>query len=351
MTIIHIDAIHKHYPGQASPALANVSLEIASGESVALFGPSGSGKSTLLKIIAGIETSNRGDILFDNKSILSVAPHRRGAVLMFQKPYLFPFLNVTANIGFGLKLKHVGQNEITRRVQQMLEVVGLLHAAQMMPSQLSGGQQQRVALARALITQPSVLMLDEPLSSLDSAVRIELQEVIRRIQHELSITMILVTHDLTEALSMSDRIAILLAGQVEAYGAPQDIYAHPPTRLAAQAVGVRTFLSGEQIGNSLHTQIGTLQVQINDRASAKTHRPAIFAIRPEHLRLQSLSAKNAIPVRVQDCIHRGEYQEYLVESQGQTFRARSEHSDYEIGETLWLVFPEAHLFEVSDSKV
>ena len=344
MTKIQLDAIYKTYPKQVTPALAGVTLDIATGESVALFGPSGSGKSTLLKIIAGIESCDAGDVRFDGKSILPVAAHTRGAVLMFQKAYLFPFLSVEANIGFGLKMKRVGRSETARQVQHMLELVGLPEMAQRMPSQLSGGQQQRVALARALITKPSVLMLDEPLSNLDSAVRVELQEVIRRIQRELGITMLLVTHELTEAMSMSDRMAILLSGRVEAYGTPSDIYTHPPTRAAAQAVGVRTFLAGELDGTCLQTAIGNLQVC----TTAGHPRSALFAIRPEHLQLQCEPSNNTVSVQVQDCVYRGEYMEYLVSMHSHSFRARSVQHTHRIGDAAWLSMPAQHLFEVTD---
>ncbi|MBW6474179.1 MAG: ABC transporter ATP-binding protein, partial [Anaerolineaceae bacterium] len=182
MTKIELVELKKTYPGSHQPVLNHLSLEIHSGELVALLGPSGSGKSTILKLITGLESPDEGQILFDGKSILPVAPNKRGAILMFQKAYLFPFLNVEENIGFGLKVQGANPETIRAEVKKMLNLIGLPGVEKRKPSQLSGGEQQRIALARALILQPKSMLLDEPLSSLDTEVRVNLQEAIRRIQ-------------------------------------------------------------------------------------------------------------------------------------------------------------------------
>lgn len=216
MTRIDVNNLTKHYPRQPAPAICDVSMTVEPGELLALLGPSGSGKSTILKLISGIEQPDQGDICLDGHSILHVSANRRGALMMFQKAYLFPFMSVSDNIAFGLKVKRVGRKTIQIKVAHMLELVELPGIERKYPHQLSGGEQQRVALARALITQPRVLLLDEPLSSLDTAVRLTLQEAIRRIQRDLGITAVLVTHDLSEAIAMSDRTALLLGGTVAA---------------------------------------------------------------------------------------------------------------------------------------
>ncbi len=182
MTTVTITSLYKTFPNASAPVLKDFSLSIHDGEMVALLGPSGSGKSTLLKLITGIERPDSGDILFDGASILNIAPNKRGAVLMFQKSYLFPFLTVEDNIGFGLKVQGAPPQTIRAEVKRMLGLIGLPGIEKRKVGQLSGGEGQRVALARALVTNPKLLLLDEPLSSLDTEVRLNLQEVIRNIQ-------------------------------------------------------------------------------------------------------------------------------------------------------------------------
>lgn len=327
----------------ATTVLDDVSLEIAAGTLVALLGPSGSGKSTILKLIAGIEAPDRGDIELDAVSILPVPAHQRNAVLMFQNAYLFPFLTVAENIAFGLRTRRVAKKQIRSEVARMLDLVELPGIEQRMPDQLSGGQQQRVALARALVVQPRVLLLDEPLSNLDPAIRGTLQQVIRRIQREFKLTTILVTHDLSEAISLSDRTAVLLAGKIAAYDTPDRVFARPPTRAAAQFVGVSTLLDGTLSNQTFASEIGSLQVTV----VAETPRSTTFAIRPEHLRLVNAAAFNTWAGVVEQQTYHGEFVEYLVRINHYQVRVKSYANDrYRCGDMALVHFPVEHLFEI-----
>ncbi|HEY1012821.1 MAG TPA: ABC transporter ATP-binding protein, partial [Herpetosiphonaceae bacterium] len=258
MSGIELDGLRKAYGRQQ--VLDGLTLAAAPGELLALLGPSGSGKSTILKLIAGIEEPDGGAILLGGADVAAVPAHRRGAVLLFQGAYLFPFLNVADNIGFGLKLRGVGRRERQAEAARMLELVELPGIESKYPRQLSGGQAQRVALARALVVRPRVLLLDEPLSNLDPPIRQALQDTIRRIQRELAVTTLLVTHDLGEAMAMADRIALLLAGNIEALGRPADLFHRPPTEAAARFVGVGAFLRGELRDGALATPAGSIPV-------------------------------------------------------------------------------------------
>lgn len=346
MTTVNITSITKTYPNQPAPVLKDFSLSVSDGEMVALLGPSGSGKSTLLKVITGIERPDSGDIQFDGSSILGIDPNKRSAVLMFQKAYLFPFLNVTENIGFGLRMQAVSPDVIRKEVKHMLDLIGLPGFERRKPAQLSGGEQQRVALARALITKPKLFLLDEPLSSLDTAVRLNLQEAIRNIQRELGITTILVTHDLGEAMSMSDRMALLLKGSVVAVESPESIFYRPPNVAAAQFVGVKTFLIGKQAKGQLETDHGILDLDCDPEKFCTT----TFAIRPEHIRVQKDEGKNTLPGVVKDCIFRGEFVEYQVVLDAMTITARMPMPAplYPQGEQVRVYLPAEHLFEVAE---
>jgi len=344
MTQINLISLTKRYPNQPAPVLKDFSLNVDNGEMVALLGPSGSGKSTLLKLITGIERPDAGDVQFDGVSILNIPPNKRGAVFMFQKSYLFPFQNVAENIGFGLKVKGAPPETIRAEVARMLELIGLPGTEKRKPAQLSGGEQQRVALARALVTSPKLLLLDEPLSSLDTEVRLNLQEAIRGIQRELGITTILVTHDLGEAMAMSDRLALLLNGEIVALDKPENLYHRPPSLAAAQFMGVSTFFNGRRAAGRLETPLGMLEIV----CGAEKACPATYAIRPEHIRIEKEAGANALTGRVVDCVFRGEYLEYQVAVGGMTVRARMPMpaSMFPHGEQVFVRLPKEHLFEV-----
>jgi len=335
MTTVNMISLSKTYPNQPAPVLKDFSLSIQDGEMIALLGPSGSGKSTLLKLITGIERPDRGDIQFDGVSILKVEPNKRGAVLMFQKSYLFPFLSVAENIGFGLKVQGVASDVIRAEVKRMLNLIGLPGIEKRKVGQLSGGEGQRVALARALVTNPKLLLLDEPLSSLDTEVRMNLQEGIRAIQRELGITTIFVTHDLGEAMAMSDRMALLLNGEIVALDKPETLFHRPPSMMAAKFMGVSTFINGDQF--TVKKEAGSLSQKI-------------FAIRPEHIRVQKEGCENSMQGVVSDCVFRGEYVEYQVTAAEMTVRARMPMPApmFPHGEQVYVKFPREYLFEVKE---
>lgn len=335
MTTVNILSLTKTYPKQSAPILKDFSLSVHDGEMVALLGPSGSGKSTLLKLITGIERPDSGDIQFDGASILNIPPNKRGAVLMFQKSYLFPFLTVEENIGFGLRVQGASSQTIRAEVKRMLDLIGLPGIERRRPGQLSGGEGQRVALARALVTNPKLLLLDEPLSSLDTEVRQNLQEAIRSIQRELGVTTIFVTHDLGEAMAMSDRMALLLNGEIVAVDKPEALYHRPCSVAAARFMGVSTFLSGDQL-------------PVRNEAGFSSQK--IFAIRPEHIRVQKDGCDQSMPGVVSDCVFRGEYVEYQVTVNGMSVRARMSMPApmFPHGAQVYVKFPREHLFEVQN---
>ena len=231
-------------------AVDDVSLEIGSGEFFSLLGPSGCGKTTTLRMIAGFERPDAGRIVIGDADVTEMPPHLRPVNTVFQSYALFPHLSVEQNVGFGLRFKSVSKDEGRRRVAEALELVRLGELGQRRPHQLSGGQQQRVALARALVLSPSVLLLDEPLGALDAKLRRELQVELKSIQREIGITFLYVTHDQEEALTMSDRLAVMAAGKVEQLGAPREVYERPETAFVADFLGVSNLMRARVLDGS-----------------------------------------------------------------------------------------------------
>lgn len=229
-------------------ALDGLSLSVRPGELLALLGPSGCGKTTALRMLAGFEQPESGQVLVDGRDVTRVPAHRRDAGMVFQSYSLFPHLNARDNVSFGLRIRKAGAAERRARAAELLELVGLPDHGSRYPHQLSGGQQQRVALARALALRPQVLLLDEPLSALDAKVRLTLREEIRRLQQDLGITTLFVTHDQEEALSMADRVAVMRDGRLEQCAPPEELYAHPATAFVAEFVGTMNRLPGRAAG-------------------------------------------------------------------------------------------------------
>jgi len=245
VSFIVLDGLAKAY--DAHPVFEGINLSIARGEMCVLVGPSGCGKTTLLRAVAGLAAADRGRILIDGADMTDVPPQKRGIGMVFQQYALFPNLTVTQNLAFGLEQQKRSKADIKRRVGEMIELVGLEDRAQAKPGALSGGQKQRVALARALITEPKLLLLDEPMSALDAQIRKRLREEFKRLQKSLGFTGLFVTHDQEEALVIGDHIAVMRAGRFEQVGTPLDIYNAPATRAVARFIGDFNVLEPEQI--------------------------------------------------------------------------------------------------------
>ncbi|RNB84465.1 ABC transporter ATP-binding protein [Brevibacillus fluminis] len=247
MSYVRIDNVTKHF--QDAQVLKNVSLTIEKGELVTLLGPSGCGKSTLLRCIAGLHEIDAGGRMYiGDTDITQLAPKERSVGMVFQSYALFPNMNVYENISFGLKMKGMSPADYRGKVEKMIQLVDLTGREKSYPHQLSGGQQQRVALARSLVVEPKVLLLDEPLSALDAKIRKSLQIELKKIQQELSITTIFVTHDQEEALTVSDRVFIMNKGELVQYGSPADIYAAPTSEFVARFIGSYNVFTARELG-------------------------------------------------------------------------------------------------------
>ena len=233
----HLELQELHRSFGPVVALQGIDLSLETGEFVSLLGPSGCGKTTALRLVAGFDRPDAGRIVVDGKDLTNVPPNRRDMGMVFQAYSLFPNMTAEQNVEYGLKIRRQGKTERRKRVSELLELVGLGHAGKRYAHQLSGGMQQRVALARALAIEPRVLLLDEPLSALDAKVRVQLREEIRRIQLELGITTLYVTHDQEEALSISDRVAVMYGGRIEQVGTPPEMYGNPATPYVAEFIG------------------------------------------------------------------------------------------------------------------
>jgi spermidine/putrescine transport system ATP-binding protein len=278
-------------------AVDDLSLDLARGEFFTLLGPSGCGKTTTLRMIAGFERPTAGEIRIEGADVAQLPPHKRPTNTVFQSYALFPHLSVEANVAFGLKRKKVPKGEITERVRAELERVGLASHAKRKPSQLSGGMQQRVALARALVNLPKVLLLDEPLGALDLKLRKGLQVELKRIQREVGITFVYVTHDQEEALTMSDRIAVMNRGRVEQVASPEDVYNRPATTFVAGFIGVSNLMPATVTGgNEVKLDQGQTISTPTDGFAAGDRCHAV--VRPEKLRVElpeNGSASNGQP--------------------------------------------------------
>ncbi|MGI5241880.1 ABC transporter ATP-binding protein [Dactylosporangium sp. CA-139066] len=280
-TLVRIDAISRRF-GEVR-ALEHVSLEIRQGEFFALLGPSGCGKTTLLRILAGFEHPDSGSVTLDGADLLAVPPHRRPVNLMFQSYALFPHMSVAKNIAYGLERERLPKAEIRERVDAVLTTVGLTGLARRRPNQLSGGQRQRVALARAIVKRPRLLLLDEPLSALDKKVRAEMQLELKRLQHEVGITFVVVTHDQEEAMSLADRIAVLSEGRVRQIDAPVPLYERPADLFVADFIGANNLVTGVAAADGLHVPgVGVLPCPVPADAVGAG---ATLVIRPERVRL------------------------------------------------------------------
>lgn len=324
-------------------AVDRLNLEIKSGELVAFLGPSGCGKTTTLRMITGLLLPTEGDVLFDDKSVITVPTERRGAVMVFQKHLLFPTMNVAKNVGFGLRMAGVDKKEIDRRVSEMLELVRLPGFEKRRPHELSGGQQQRIALARALIVRPNVLLLDEPLANLDANLRLEMRELIRGIQSELSITSIFVTHDQEEAVMLADRIALMFDGVLQQFDVPSAFYERPRTAEVAHFFRNDNLLAGVRANGNVKTELGDLDI-LSDQMT-QPDGDVLVTVRPEDIHLIPQSGENCIQAKVLALVYMGTYKQVQLDVNGNTWLAHGP-ADYEVqvGDTISIQLPKSRIW-------
>ena len=293
MAFLDIDHLEKSFGAVA--VVKDFNLAIEQGEFVSFLGPSGCGKTTVLRMVAGFETPSAGSIRIGGQDVTGLRPNQRNIGMVFQAYALFPNLTVAQNVGFGLRVAGKPRAEIDARVAEMLRLIGLPGLGERYPFQLSGGQQQRVALARALAVRPRVLLLDEPLSALDAKIRVSLREEIRRIQRELGITTLYVTHDQEEALSMSDRVVVMHQGIADQVGTPFEIYNRPATRFVAQFVGTLNLLDASVLdAPGGKVQVGQVPVALNRSLPGDTASKISLALRPETVALGRRSGHSLV---------------------------------------------------------
>ena len=295
---VAIRALHKVYDNHLH-ALRGIDLDIAEGEFVTLLGPSGSGKTTLLMVIAGFEAPTRGDVFARGSDITRVVPERRNFGVVFQSYALFPHMSAAGNVGYPLAARGIGGERRRRKVDEALELVGLGGLGERRPSQLSGGQQQRVALARALIYEPTLLLLDEPLGALDRVLRERMQIELRNLHQKVGITFLYVTHDQDEALTMSDRVAVMRDGLIEQVGTPEEIYGRPATEFVASFVGVANVIRGEAVGSSdglLEVEFdGGARIRVKDRRGDVRSSKVTIVVRPERAEVNGIDDSSRPP--------------------------------------------------------
>ena len=328
--IIELKNISKNFEDQQ--VLKGIDLNIYENEFLTLLGPSGCGKTTLLRIIGGFEEPSNGQLIFDGKVISKVPPYKREVNTVFQKYALFPFLNVADNIAFGLNLKKMDKDVIEKKVSRMLELVGLKGFEKRDVTLLSGGQQQSVAIARALVNEPKVLLLDEPLGALDAKLRKDMQTELKKIQKEVGITFIFVTHDQEEALSMSDTIVVLNDGVIQQIGTPMDIYNEPQNRFVAEFIGESNIIEGNMIKDCLVNFDG-IDWECVDKGF-KDNEDIEVVLRPEDMDVVEPEAGKVSGIIISK-VFMGVHYEYLVETKNRNYKVHTTEN-YEIGKKVGL---------------
>jgi len=351
---------------QGVRAVEHVDLRIAEGEFFSLLGPSGCGKTTTLRMIAGFEEPTSGQILLHGRDMVGVPPFRRDVNMVFQQYALFPHMDVFENVAFGLRRKKVDKDEIKRRVAEALALVELEGREKRKPRQLSGGQQQRVALARALVNRPRALLLDEPLGALDLKLRQAMQLELKRIQREVGITFVYVTHDQEEALTMSDRLVVMNAGRIEQLGSPRELYEHPATRFVANFIGTSNVLTGRLERRGDTWALGGLgpdqRVLVAEPGRAQPGEEVELAVRPEKIVLRAEHDppppdRTALRATVHEVVYLGTSTQYRTVTDGGTAVAvyrqnasATPGADVLTGQVGWLEWPPEHSYVLGGAK-
>ena len=367
LAAIELVSVEKEFTagGHDVRAVEHVDLRIAEGEFFSLLGPSGCGKTTTLRMIAGFEEPTSGQILLHGRDMVGVPPFRRDVNMVFQQYALFPHMDVFENVAFGLRRKKVAKGEIARRVAEALALVELQGREKRRPRQLSGGQQQRVALARALVNRPRALLLDEPLGALDLKLRQAMQLELKRIQREVGITFVYVTHDQEEALTMSDRLVVMNAGRIEQLGSPRELYEYPATRFVANFIGTSNILTGrlERKGDAWAlTGLGPDQrVLVTDAGQAPQGQEVELAVRPEKMVLRGEHDppppdRCALRVTVTEVVYLGTSTQYRTVTDAGTAVAvyrqnasATPGAEVLTGQVGWLEWPPEHTYVLGGS--
>ncbi|GAA2398592.1 ABC transporter ATP-binding protein [Nonomuraea africana] len=348
---IDLDEVIKEYVshGEVVQAVKGVSLSIEEGEFFSLLGPSGCGKTTTMRMIAGFEDPTRGTVKLHGQDVTNVPPNKRDVNMVFQSYALFPHMNVWDNVAFGLKQKKTPDADIKRRVGEMLDIVDLTGREKRRPREMSGGQQQRVALARALVNNPRALLLDEPLGALDLKLRQAMQIELKRIQREVGITFVYVTHDQSEALTMSDRIAVMNDGRVEQLAGPREIYERPASAFVAGFIGTSNLLTGTLAGGVLKVAGGRVLVPEGQDGEVTV------TVRPEKITLdvdEPTQNVSAVPGTVAEVVYLGTYNSYAVRlSDGAEVMVFQQNAHdamvtAERGDAVWLSWQPQHSYAI-----
>jgi len=334
-------------------AVDDLNLSVKPGEFLSLLGPSGCGKTTTLRMLAGFEQPDEGHIRISGQYVQGIPPYKRDVNTVFQHYALFPHMTVAENVAYGLRQKGVSKSDTAVRVREALDMVKMSKLAERKPRQMSGGQQQRIAVARALVNRPSVLLLDEPLGALDRKLREEMQIELKLLQSQLGITFVFVTHDQEEAMSMSDRIAIMLEGHVEQLADPETVYERPSSAFVAGFVGRNNFWKGVATQDGVIADDGTVFVVSKPDEHVASGEPALAAVRPENFQLVDEdpgSSKNSIAGSVASVAHFGDTLQYVVRTGSRdvlvlTPRANAPRLD--VGDNVWCTFTAADVYSFS----
>lgn len=346
MSYVELKNIRVSYDN-TNDILKDLNLSIEKGELVSLLGPSGCGKTTTLRVIAGLIEPNDGEFLVDQQNLTKVPVHKRDFGMVFQSYALFPHLTIKENVGFGLKLRKEKKSVIEEKVEKMLVITGMEALADRYPKQLSGGQRQRVALARALVIEPKLLLLDEPLSNLDAKLRVAMRIEIKRIQSQLGITSVFVTHDQEECFSISDRVAVMNKGVIEQFDTPEEIYNNPKSEFVARFIGFENFFELTPIEHGKYKAIdGTVFLCTRKRETGKQ----LGTIRPDDIDVvvsTEANSNNTVVGVVKVRTFLGKAYQYEVETSiGSLLVSEANHEIYEVGDTITLSIPAQKLIIV-----